>query len=86
MGSDKLVTYVSGHLLYVISLLDGRLSRYGYTHIQLHAGSYACCFQSYGRLLNVHPGSYVWWLHWQCCGELTCVCTLAVCEGFPYSM
>ena len=30
----------------------------------------------------MHAGSYVWWLHWQRRGELTCVCALVVRQEF----
>ena len=57
---------------------------YECTYIQLHAVSYACCFQFYERFLNVHPWSYFWWPHWQHCSELTGVCVLAVCQRITY--
>jgi len=72
------------HPLYGIWLIDSCWSWYGYTHIQLHAATNSCCFQSYGRLLNLHPGSSFWWLHWQHCGGLTGFCVLAVCWYVTY--
>jgi len=64
---QRSICYVAvyGHPLYVIQLIDRPFPRYGYTHIPLHAASYCSCLQSWGQFLNVHPGSYVWWLHWQ---------------------
>jgi len=46
------------HLLYVRLSIQGRLPRYGYTHIQLYAASYSCCFQFYGQFLNVQHRVY----------------------------
>ena len=74
------------HPLYIIQLIDRPLPRYGYTHIQLHAASYFCGFQSGGQYLHGHPGSYVQWLHWQHRSELICVCALVVCQECKYLM
>jgi len=71
---------VNEHQLYIIHLVEGRLPRYGYTHICLHAASYSWCFWSYGQFLNVHPGSYSRWLHWQRRSGLTGDCILVVCQ------
>ena len=73
-----------GHPMYVIWFIDRRLPWYGYIHIQLHATSDFCCFQSCGRFFNVHPGSYVWWLHCQRHGDLTCLCAGVVCRELRY--
>jgi len=83
---QRWICYVAlyGHPLYVIQLIDHPLPWYGYTHISLHAASYFSCSQSCGQFLNVHPGLYVWWLHWQRHGELTCVCALVVYQECPY--
>jgi len=83
---QRYIHYVAlyGHPLYVIQLIDCPFPRYGYTHLPLHAACYFSCFQSCGLFLNVHPGSYVWWLHWQRRGDLTCVCALVVCRVNPY--
>jgi hypothetical protein len=70
-----------GHPLYIIQLIDSCLRRYGHTYIQLHVASYSCSFLFFGWFLNVHPGSHVRWLHWQCPGEVTCVGALEVCQG-----
>jgi len=35
--------------LYAWHLVDGCSRRYGYTHKQMHAGSFSCCFRSYRR-------------------------------------
>jgi len=78
----RVVFYVC--LMYIIWLFDGHSPWYEYTYIELHADSYSCCFWSDGRVLNVHPGSSVWWLHWQCLGGLTGVCILAVCHCVMY--
>jgi len=82
------IRYVAlyGDLLYVILSIDCCLSRYGYTHIQLHAASCFRRFQSCGWVSNLHPGSYVWWLYWQHRREITCVCALVTCQEFPYLM
>jgi len=69
----------NGHLLYVICSIDGCLPGYGHTPVELHRDSYFRCFQSYGPIVNLHAGSYVWWLHWKYCGGQTGVCILGVC-------
>jgi len=74
------------HPLYVLRLIDGHLPWYRYTHIQLHAASYSCCFRSYGKFFNVYPWMYFWWVHWQCCGGLTGVCILVVSWWVRYWM
>jgi len=56
------------------------------TSNELHAACYFCCFRSYGQFLNVHPGSYFWWLRWQHCVGLTGVCVLVVSQGMMYWM
>jgi len=76
---DQVAPWVQ--LLSGIESSDGRSPRSKYTHIQLHAASYSCCFQLYGLFINVHPGSYCGWLHWQCHGGLTGVSVPAVCRG-----
>jgi len=72
--------------LYIIRVADGCFPRYGCAHIQLHAASYSCCFQSYGQFLNLHPASEWQWLHWHDCGGLTRVCVVAVCKPVTHWM
>jgi hypothetical protein len=69
---------------YIIWLVDRHFHCYEYTPLQLHATSDSCCFQFYRQFLNVCPGSYLWWPHWQRCGGLTGVCVLSVCRRVTY--
>ena len=78
------VLYV--RLLYVIWGIDSRSPPYGYSHIKLHTATYSCCFHPYGRLLNVHPGSYFWWLHWERRGGRTGVYIPVLCQSVRYLM
>ena len=64
--------------LCVILLVGPRLCLYGLTHIPSHAAFYSCWFQFDVLFLNVHPGSYFWWLQLQHRGDLTGVCVAAV--------
>jgi len=83
---QRWIRYIAlyGQPLYIIRLIDCWSHRYGYTHIPLDVASYFSCWQSCGRFLHGHPGSYFWGLHRQRRGELTCVCTLVVCPEYLY--
>jgi len=65
----------------IIWSVEGYLPLYEYTQTQLHAASYSCCFRSYRRPSNVHPGWYIWWLLWQHRGGLTGIWVVAVCHA-----
>jgi hypothetical protein len=81
-------SYISlcGHLLFVEWLLNGHLPWYRSIHLQLHAASYPCGFESYGQFINIHPGSYLWLLPRPRHAEHTCVCAVVVSQGFLYVM
>jgi len=72
------------HQLNVISFVDGRLPRFDYTHIWLHALSYSCVFRFHGQFGTVRPGSCFWWLHLQCRGELSGVCVVVGSQQVVY--
>jgi len=74
------------HQLFIILLVDGCLPRYWFTDILSHAASYSCCSQSYGSDLNMHPGSYFEWLHWQGGVGLTGVCVATVYQWVVHGM
>jgi hypothetical protein len=66
------------HPLRITQSFNGCSPGHECTHIQLHAASYSCCFQSKEWLFNVHHSSYCWWLHWQLRGGLNGHCIYAV--------
>jgi len=54
------------------------LHRFGCTHIRSHDASYSCYFPMYLQFVNVHPGSYFWWLPLERHSGPTGVCVAAV--------
>ena len=72
------------HQLHVITLVDGRLPRFDYTHIQSHAASCSCCFRLYGQFSTVRLGSCFWWLHLQRRSEQIGVCIVVGFQRVGY--